>query len=129
MRGTGTVTLMILGRLQPILDETRPLAERFAAAGHRVYLVGGIVRDLLADRPLDAPDIDLTTDARPGETKALLSGWADAIWTQGERFGTIGAKRGDRSFEITTHRAEAYVPDSRKPTVEYSDAVEADLSR
>ncbi|MBV9254291.1 MAG: CCA tRNA nucleotidyltransferase, partial [Actinobacteria bacterium] len=104
-------------------------AERFNAAGHRVYLVGGIVRDLLAGRQLVQPDIDLTTDARPADTKKLLAGWADDLWTQGEKFGTIGARKGGRSFEITTHRAEAYVPDSRKPTVEYSDAVEADLSR
>jgi poly(A) polymerase len=120
---------VIQERLRPILEETRPLAERFAAAGHRLYLVGGIVRDLLADRPVEQPDIDLTTDARPEQTKALLNGWADALWTQGERFGTIGAKKGDRSFEITTHRAEAYDPDSRKPAVEFSDAIEADLSR
>ena len=120
---------MIQERLRPIVEETRPLAERFMAAGHRVYLVGGIVRDLLADRSLDHPDIDLTTDARPAQIKELLHGWADAIWTQGERFGTIGAKKGTREFEITTHRAEAYVPDSRKPSVEFSDAVEADLSR
>ena len=90
---------MIQERLRPILEETRPLAGRFTAAGHRLYLVGGIVRDLLADRPLEQPDIDLTTDARPEQTKALLSGWADAVWTQGERFGTIGAKKGSRSFE------------------------------
>ena len=115
--------------MRPIVEETRPLAERFIAAGHRIYLVGGIVRDLLGDRSVDQPDIDLTTDARPGEIKALLDGWADAIWTQGERFGTIGAKKGSRSFEITTHRAEAYVPDSRKPAVEFADAIEADLSR
>jgi poly(A) polymerase len=120
---------VIQERLRPILEETRPLAERFAAAGHRLYLVGGIVRDLLADRPLDHPDIDLTTDARPEQTKALLSGWADSVWTQGERFGTIGAKKDGRAFEITTHRAEAYDPDSRKPSVEFADAVEADLSR
>src|SRR5439155_12893022 len=31
--------------------------------------------------------------------------------------------------EITTHRAEAYQPDSRKPAVQFADAVEADLSR
>ena len=120
---------MIQERLRPIIDETRPLAERFLAAGHRLYLVGGIVRDLLADRPVDQPDIDLTTDARPLEIKSILTGWADAVWTQGERFGTIGAKKGERAFEVTTHRAEAYVPDSRKPAVEFSDAIEADLSR
>ena len=56
---------MIPDRVRPILDECRPLAERFAAAGHRLYLVGGIVRDLLLDRDLDRPDLDFTTDARP----------------------------------------------------------------
>jgi poly(A) polymerase len=116
-------------RWQPVLDESRPVAERFTGAGKRIYLVGGIVRDLLLGREVHEPDFDLTTDARPDETKALLSGFADAVWDQGEKFGTIGAKIGDRIFEITTHRAEAYQPDSRKPVVEFSDAIEADLSR
>ncbi|MGZ4710902.1 MAG: CCA tRNA nucleotidyltransferase [Acidimicrobiales bacterium] len=124
---------MIPARLQPILDETRPLAERFAADGKRIYLVGGIVRDLLlgdVDLHGDAEvDIDLTTDARPKDTKRLLAGWADAVWTQGERFGTIGCQKDGRQFEITTHRAEVYLEDSRKPDVVYSDAIESDLSR
>ena len=115
--------------LEPVLVATRPLADRFTAAGKRIYLVGGIVRDLLAGRSIDRPDIDITTDARPEETKALISDWADAVWTQGERFGTIGAKHDGRTFEITTHRADAYGPDSRKPDVTFADAVEADLSR
>jgi poly(A) polymerase len=117
-------------RVRPILEECRPLAERFAGAGHRLYLVGGIVRDLLLDRTdrLEL-DLDLTTDARPEQTKAIVAGWADAVWDQGARFGTIGIKRGDRIIEITTHRAEAYSPDSRKPEVVYADAVEADLAR
>ena len=59
----------------------------------------------------------------------MLRDWADAVWAQGERFGTIGAKKDGRHLEITTHRAEAYQPDSRKPEVEFSDRVEADLSR
>ncbi|MDQ2825675.1 MAG: CCA tRNA nucleotidyltransferase, partial [Actinomycetota bacterium] len=50
-------------------------------------------------------------------------------WDQGRRFGTIGARLGDRTYEITTHRAEVYTPDSRKPDVAFADAVEADLSR
>jgi poly(A) polymerase len=116
-------------RLRPIIDEVRPLAERYEDAGHHVYLVGGIVRDLVLGRPKDGYDLDLTTDARPEETLALLDGWADAVWEQGRAFGTIGARRGDRTYEITTHRAEAYRSDSRKPHVTYADDVEVDLSR
>jgi poly(A) polymerase len=115
-------------RLRPILDEVRPLAQRFDDAGHRIYLVGGIVRDLVLGLPLSA-DIDLTTDARPDRTTSLVTGWADAVWDQGARFGTVGLKKGDTVFEVTTHRAEAYTPDSRKPDVSFADDVEADLSR
>ena len=119
---------MVPERFAPVFEELRPLAERFAAAGHRLYLVGGTVRDLILDRAIDG-DFDATTDARPERIKQLLSGWADAVWAQGEKFGTIGAKKGDRTYEITTHRGETYTPDSRKPDVTFSDAVEADLSR
>jgi poly(A) polymerase len=120
---------VIPARLEPILDDIRPLADRFAAAGHRVYLVGGIVRDLVVGRLRAGADLDLTTDARPEQTEALLSGWADAVWTQGRAFGTVGARKGDVVFEITTHRAEAYREDSRKPHVVYADDVVEDLSR
>jgi poly(A) polymerase len=119
---------VIPDRLEPVLAELRPLADRLVAAGHQAYLVGGTVRDLLLGREITG-DYDLTTDARPVEIKRLLEGWADALWTQGERFGTIGARKGDRSYEITTHRAEAYHPDSRKPDVAFADAIESDLSR
>jgi poly(A) polymerase len=116
-------------RLARLVAETGDLAGRFAAAGHRLYLVGGVVRDALLDRLRDDADLDFTTDARPDEVERLVSGWADAVWTQGKRFGTIGLRTGSRTMEITTHRAEAYRPDSRKPDVAFADAVEADLSR
>jgi poly(A) polymerase len=115
-------------RLTPILRNVRPLAARFDDAAHRLYLVGGIARDLVLGRPL-SPDIDLTTDAKPEQIKALLAGWADAVWTPGERFGTIGCTHAGVTYEITTHRAEAYAPESRKPEVAFSEDVEADLSR
>jgi poly(A) polymerase len=51
------------------------------------------------------------------------------VWTQGARFGTIGCRKNGQIYEITTHRAEVYVPDSRKPEVTYGDDVEVDLSR
>src|SRR5260221_5631213 len=58
---------VITARLRPVLDEIRPLADLFGAAGRRVYLVGGIVRDLLDGREIVRPDFDLTTDARPDD--------------------------------------------------------------
>ena len=120
---------MIPERLQPVLDEVRPLAERFRDAGHRVYLVGGSVRDLLLGLDPADIDFDLTTDATPDEIERLVRPWADAVWLQGKRFGTVGCRMGTRDYEITTHRAEAYDPDSRKPEVEFGDDIEADLSR
>ena len=121
---------MIPARLQLVLDEVRPLADAFAAAGVPLYLVGGIVRDQLLGREL-APDadIDLTTPATPAEVKAIAGPVTDALWTQGERFGTIGVKLGERSIEITTHRAESYDPASRKPEVAFGTDIVDDLSR
>ena len=120
---------MIPDRFAVVLSEVAPLAERFAARGHRLYLVGGSVRELLLGRAGGHHDLDFTTGARPPEIKACLDGFADAVWTQGERFGTIGAKRGERIYEITTFRAESYADDSRKPHVTYAEEIELDLSR
>ena len=121
---------MIPERFQPLVDATAELAGRFTDAGHRLYLVGGSVRDAFADgASLDGADFDLTTDAVPDVIESLVSGWADAVWLQGKRFGTVGLAKGGRRYEITTHRAEAYSPDSRKPEVVFGDSIETDLSR
>lgn len=117
-------------RLAPFLGPNThlsDLAHRLVAAGHECYLVGGSVRDALMDRPIS--DLDLTTDARPPQIKAVIDGWADAIWLQGERFGTVGANKGGDTFEITTFRADVYTPESRKPEVTFGDSIEVDLGR
>ncbi len=104
------------------------LAVLFADAGHRFFLVGGLVRDALRGRGLTG-DIDITTDAVPDRIVRLLVGWADAIWDQGKKFGTVGARRGNTTVEITTHRAESYDSDSRKPNVRFSSDITTDLGR
>ncbi|NYH86590.1 poly(A) polymerase [Actinopolymorpha cephalotaxi] len=111
-------------RIAPVIDE---LGGRFQAAGAQLALVGGSVRDALLGRL--GLDLDFTTSARPVEVERLLTGWADAVWDIGREFGTIGARKGDWTIEITTFRAEAYDPDSRKPAVTFGDTLEGDLGR
>ncbi|WP_423916172.1 CCA tRNA nucleotidyltransferase [Candidatus Poriferisodalis sp.] len=105
-----------------------PLAAAFTRAGHRFFLVGGLVRDTLLGHGLTG-DIDITTDAIPDQIAQLVAGWADTVWEQGKAFGTIGARRKDTAVEITTHRAESYDSGSRKPHVRFSDDIVTDLGR
>jgi poly(A) polymerase len=53
------------------------------------------------------------------------------MWEQGRAFGTLGGllRTSGIKVEITTFRSEAYVDHSRKPSVEWGDSLEADLSR
>ena len=119
-----------LVRVHPVADE---LAERFAAAGHRLYLVGGSVRDALLHRDPPArgeqTDLDFTTDAHPPAVLALLEGWADAVWDVGIAFGTVGGRRRGTTVEVTTFRADAYDRVSRNPTVVFGETIEDDLVR
>ncbi len=117
------------GAYAAIASAVGPVADDFVAAGFRLYLVGGVVRDLLLDRHGAGDDVDATTDARPADIKRLLGPHASALWTQGERFGTIGATVGGKALEITTHRAESYDAASRKPDVAFGDDLRTDLSR
>ena len=89
--------------------------------------MGGPVRDALLGRPW--LDLDLTTDARPEVTEALLRGWGEAHWSIGKAFGTIGARRGDLVVEVTTYRSDVYDGATRKPEVTFGDCLDGDLAR
>jgi poly(A) polymerase len=113
--------------IDPLAKE---LGDRFQAAGHELYLVGGVVRDMVMGRLLpDADNTDFATDAPPPETSRILRGWAAAQYLVGVRFGTVGARRRGHLLEITTFREERYPEDERKPAVTYAKDIETDLSR
>jgi poly(A) polymerase len=103
------------------------LAAQFKAAGFRLALVGGPVRDSLLGRL--GNDLDFTTNAHPDDTKKILKEWATDLWDVGIKFGTIGAKKDNVTYEITTYRADSYESDSRKPEVNFGDSIEGDLLR
>ena len=105
----------------------RTLADAFVAAGFELAVVGGPVRDALLGR--ETHDLDFTTDARPDDILRIVTPLATAHWDIGRAYGTIGARISGEQVEITTYRADSYDGVTRKPTVEFGDTLDADLSR
>ncbi|HEU0165645.1 MAG TPA: HD domain-containing protein [Thermomicrobiales bacterium] len=134
---TPTLGFTVVERLGPgQRDAVRRLADVYARAGAELYLVGGIVRDVLLQRPVPN-DLDFATSARPEQTKALVKSMPHVgLYDIGEKFGTIGLilpgpDAGDEpvTIEITTFRTEQYETGSRHPTVVYGTSIEDDLAR
>ena len=103
------------------------LAQAFSDAGHELALVGGPVRDAFLGR--DINDLDFTTTAKPDEIEKIVAPLSSAVWDVGRAFGTIAAKIGQFTVEITTYRADRYDGQSRKPEVAFGDRLEDDLFR
>jgi poly(A) polymerase len=113
--------------LRERVPEVVGIGRLFARRGYELALVGGPVRDVFrGERPAD---LDLTTDATPEQILAVVGRWADATWTVGIAFGTVGLRKDGMIFEITTYRSEQYQASSRKPDVQYGRSLEEDLSR
>jgi poly(A) polymerase len=72
-----------------MLETILRLCQVFAESGHRLYMVGGCVRDVLLQRE-SSPDVDMTTDARPDEIKRLAERTQPRdVFVVGEKFGTV----------------------------------------
>ncbi len=94
------------------------------AAGYEAYAVGGCVRDSILGRSPD--DWDITTSARPEETKRLFSRTIDT----GIRHGTVTVMLDKEGFEVTTYRIDGDYEDGRHPkNVTFTANLEEDLRR
>jgi tRNA nucleotidyltransferase (CCA-adding enzyme) len=101
------------------------ILRKFKREGREIFIVGGVVRDIMLNRPLY--DWDFTTDAQPDE---ILKMFSDAYYDN--RFGTVGipGEKGDRPYEITTYRTEKGYTDNRHPDeVAWGKTLEEDLQR
>jgi tRNA nucleotidyltransferase/poly(A) polymerase len=128
-------------------EKVREILKKFKLSGREIYIVGGVVRDIMLNRNLY--DWDLTTNATPEE---MLAMFGDAFYDN--KYGTVGIpnnaplthsdltpnpsphfRRGEnelvaRPFEITTFRSEKGYSDSRHPdTVVWGKTLEDDLQR
>ncbi|WP_342023264.1 CCA tRNA nucleotidyltransferase [Arthrobacter citreus] len=111
----------------PLPPVVADLGALFRDAGFELSLVGGPVRDLFLGRV--SPDLDFTTNARPDDIISIIRRWCDTYWEIGRAFGTIGMRKDGFQIEVTTYRADAYDPESRKPEVAFGDKLEDDLFR
>jgi tRNA nucleotidyltransferase (CCA-adding enzyme) len=95
-------------------------------AGHRSWLVGGAVRDLLLHRVREAADLDVATPATPEVVMSLFPG---AIPT-GVEHGTVTVRARGSKVEVTTFRGEGRYVDGRRPSsVTFHTDLDEDLSR
>jgi poly(A) polymerase len=110
------------------LEAAAAVVHSLAGAGHRAYLVGGCVRDLLMGHA--AKDFDVATDARPDAVLALF-GRAFGV---GAHFGVVLVPlRVDGQeivTEVATFRSDGAYSDGRRPDeVEYTRDPKHDVLR
>ncbi|MCF2906052.1 CCA tRNA nucleotidyltransferase [Octadecabacter sp. CECT 8868] len=123
-----------IGQPRWLVDEAlQTLMAAFEDQGHKIYAVGGCVRDTVLERAVS--DVDLSTDALPDVTTEIVeqlttrkTSWK-AIPT-GLEHGTITAvaPNGAGTFEITTFRKDIDT-DGRHATVAYSKDIVDDAMR
>ncbi len=83
---------------------------KLKAAGHRAYLVGGCVRDLLLG--IKPKDFDIATDARPDRIMDLFPNSGRV----GAHFGVVLVRDVFAQVEVATFRSDQEYEDGRRPT-------------
>lgn len=105
-------------------DRVHKIIEILEAAGYEAYAVGGCVRDSILGR--EPNDWDITTSAKPEETKSLFARTIDT----GIKHGTVTVMLDKEGFEVTTYRIDGIYEDSRHPKeVTFTASLEEDLKR
>lgn len=113
--------LELTNRMKEIADFFKDLKD--------VHFVGGCIRDLILG--IEPHDYDLITSAEPDEIISYIKSKGRRAYLTGKRYGTISCKVSidNELIEITTFRKEIYDFESRKPKVEFTKFLEADLGR
>jgi tRNA nucleotidyltransferase (CCA-adding enzyme) len=116
--------------LDTIPKSVLSLCERLAQHGYRGWIVGGSVRDALANQlgqsEQPASDWDIATSATPEQVQRVFR----RVIPTGIAHGTVTVLFEGLSLELTTLRGETTYSDGRHPDqVTFVDDIEADLAR
>ena len=127
MKNSDTIADIIQDRLPPELREIVTIAGKAAGQHHyKLYMVGGIVRDLLLERP--SPDLDLVVEGDAVEVARYFAEIVQGKVTVHTRFRTATVKWDGKNVDFATARSETYARPGVLPTVKAGD-ISTDLSR
>jgi len=100
--------------------------EMAARRGQNLYLVGGVVRDLLLGKP--NLDLDLVVEGNAIELAHQLKKSIEGKLTTHSRFNTAKLEWGDWSVDLTTARTETYEKPGALPKIT-PGSIDQDLGR
>jgi len=109
-----------------LLDILYKTGELASGLEQRLYLVGGVVRDLLLGRP--SLDLDLVVEGEAIKLAEALTERYPGRWVAHRRFGTAKLHHGNWSLDLATARSESYSRPGALPTVR-PGAIQEDLFR
>jgi hypothetical protein len=101
------------------------IQSEFKAAGFKLFLVGGAVRD--AYLGMKPKDFDLATDALPDEVENLMKGLAMRTLGTGKAFGVINVFTLENEYEVATFRED--IGSGRRPDAVKFTTIEGDVKR
>jgi tRNA nucleotidyltransferase/poly(A) polymerase len=111
----------------PVPEDIKKIKDVFKKNGHKLYIVGGAVRDSLLNQPIK--DYDLATDATPDKVEQMMQSAGLRTIPTGKAFGVINVFVGDEEFEIATFRRDSSTGDGRRPdSVEFT-TIDQDVKR
>ena len=109
----------------PVPEDIKKIKDIFIKNGHKLFVVGGAVRDALLGK--SPKDWDLATDAVPDKVEAMMKGAGLKTIPTGKAFGVINVFTDNDEFEIATFRKD--LSGGRRPdAVEFTD-IQTDVLR
>jgi tRNA nucleotidyltransferase/poly(A) polymerase len=109
----------------PIPNDIIGIKDVFKKNGHKLYVVGGAVRDALLGKT--PKDYDLATDATPDKVELMMDKAGYRTLPTGKAFGVINVFTDDDEYEIATFRKD--LSGGRRPDAVEFTTIDQDVKR
>ena len=109
----------------PIPSDIKQIKDVFVKNGHKLYIVGGAVRDALLGKT--PKDYDLATDAVPDTVEQMMAKAGFKTLPTGKAFGVINVFTDQGEYEVATFRED--VGSGRRPDSVNFTNIEGDVNR